>query len=187
MSVLASVVIGWALADPLPVPVLLRHQAPEVWARWHELSTGGLARRFLSCPTACMHASSLLRCMPPPPPPSPSPRSAPASPVPPPRSPPARSIGFVPPLAAWFAMALLRDWWLRWGSWSWRWPCRSVDNLTFRLQLGPGRGVGPCATGTLSWPRVPSLGHCPLSSPRTRSTGWMAGLGAAAAAVRLGR
>ena len=30
MSVLASVVIGWALADPLPVPVLLRHQAPEV-------------------------------------------------------------------------------------------------------------------------------------------------------------
>ena len=45
---LASVVIGWALADPLPVPVLLRHQAPEVWARCHELSTGGLARRFLS-------------------------------------------------------------------------------------------------------------------------------------------
>ena len=44
----ASVVIGWALADPLPVPVLLRHQAPEVWARWHELCAGGLARRFLS-------------------------------------------------------------------------------------------------------------------------------------------
>ena len=48
LSVHASVVIGWALADPLPVPVLLRHQAPEVWARCHELSTGGLARRFLS-------------------------------------------------------------------------------------------------------------------------------------------
>ena len=40
--------LAGALADPLPLPVLLRHQAPEVWARCRELSTGGLARRFLS-------------------------------------------------------------------------------------------------------------------------------------------
>jgi len=44
----ASAVVGWAPADPLPLPVLLRHQAPEVWARCRELSTGGLARRVLS-------------------------------------------------------------------------------------------------------------------------------------------
>ena len=45
--VCARVCCHW-LGASLPVPVLLRHQAPEVWARCHELSTGGLARRFLS-------------------------------------------------------------------------------------------------------------------------------------------